>query len=286
MSRAPLSIRLLPICLAALCLSSQAFAEAPAAPTSAPTTPTEPAVDVNRASYGVGLTFGAQLRAAGVTDDVSMDSLEQGIKAGMTGTAASPADQQQVMNWVRAGQSKIQARNERTAHEFLGKNGQVTGVVTTASGLQYKVLNAGDSTAASPKATDRVVVNYSGQLLDGTEFDSSYKRGQPAAFPVGGVIKGWTEALQLMKPGAKWELYIPADLAYGNTPPRGSPFEPGMMLKFDVELLKVLPSPVATTAAPKRLPATGATAKPAIPATAPTKKPPAISAPNSASAGK
>src|SRR5206468_4108344 len=109
------------------------------------------------------------------------------------------------------------------------------GVKSTASGLQYEVLSEGKGT--SPKATDTVKVNYRGSLLDGTEFDSSYKRGQPAEFPVNGVIKGWTEALQMMKPGAKWKLYIPANLAYGEHGRPGIP--PNSMLTFEVELLEI-----------------------------------------------
>jgi FKBP-type peptidyl-prolyl cis-trans isomerase FklB len=270
MRRLSLSIRLLPIGLTILWLSSQALAEAAATPAPANAAPTEPALDVKRASYGVGLTFGAQLRAAGVSDNVAMDSLMGGIKAGMTGTAVSPTDQQQMRAWVRDARDRMQVRNQRAAHEFLTKNSQVAGVVTTTSGLQYKVLNAGDGAATSPKATDQVVVNYSGRLLDGTEFDSSYKRGQPAQFPVTGVIPGWTEALQLMKPGAKWELFIPSNLAYGDSPPPNSPFEPGMMLKFEVELLKVM-TPALGSAAPKQAPA--ATARPASAAPATTAKP-------------
>jgi FKBP-type peptidyl-prolyl cis-trans isomerase len=253
----------MPLCLAALGLSTQALAEAAATPAAPNAAVTAPALDVKQASYGVGLTFGTQLRAAGVNDDVAMDSLLQGIKAGMTGTKVSPADQQQMRAWVSAAREKIQARNEQAAHAFLATNGKSPGVITTASGLQYKVLNAGDAAAAPPKPTDQVLVNYNGHLLDGTEFDSSYKRGQPAQLPVTGVIPGWTEALQLMKPGAKLELAIPANLAYGNNPPQGSPFEPGMLLKFEIELLKVIAPAAASNAAPGKPPTTTAPAKPA-----------------------
>jgi FKBP-type peptidyl-prolyl cis-trans isomerase len=113
--------------------------------------------------------------------------------------------------------------------------------VATASGLQYKVIVAGDANAASPQLGDQVTVQYRGTLLDGTEFDSSAKHGGPGTFPVKAVIKGWQEALQLMKPGAKWQLFVPPDLAYGATP---RPQIPGnSVLKFDVELVSVKPAP-------------------------------------------
>ncbi|HKI51321.1 MAG TPA: FKBP-type peptidyl-prolyl cis-trans isomerase, partial [Geothermobacteraceae bacterium] len=121
---------------------------------------------------------------------------------------------------------------------FLVANAKKDGVKTTASGLQYKVIEEG--TGKTPAATDKVKVNYRGSLVDGTEFDSSYKRGQPATFPVNGVIKGWTEALQLMKEGAKFQLVIPADLAYGERG-AGPMIGPNSTLVFDVELLAVNP---------------------------------------------
>ncbi len=126
---------------------------------------------------------------------------------------------------------------KRAGAEFLAANGKKSDVVTTASGLQYTVVTEG--TGRSPKASDTVRVHYAGRLLDGTEFDSSHKRGQPAQFPVGGVIAGWTEALQMMKEGGKWTLFIPSDLAYGD---RGYPgvIPGGALLTFEVELLKVL----------------------------------------------
>jgi FKBP-type peptidyl-prolyl cis-trans isomerase FklB len=121
--------------------------------------------------------------------------------------------------------------------EFLQQNSKKEGVKTLADGLQYKVVKEG--TGKTPKATDRVSVHYRGTLIDGTEFDSSYKRGEPAEFPVNRVIHGWTEALQLMKEGSKWMLYIPADLAYGEGGTPGGPIGPNETLIFEVELLKV-----------------------------------------------
>ena len=124
-----------------------------------------------------------------------------------------------------------------TADEFLAANAEKDGVVTLESGLQYKVLNSGDG--ATPQADSKVTVNYTGTLIDGTEFDSSFKRGEPATFPVNGVIPGWTEALQLMQEGDKWELVIPPQLAYAE---KGAPpvIPPNAALVFEVELLEVL----------------------------------------------
>ena len=120
---------------------------------------------------------------------------------------------------------------------FLDANKKKEGVVTLPSGLQYKVLKAG--TGAIPKATDTVKTHYRGTLVNGTEFDSSYKRNEPAEFPVGGVIKGWTEALQLMKAGSKWQLFIPSELAYGENG-MGGDIPPNAVLTFDIELLEIV----------------------------------------------
>ncbi len=125
--------------------------------------------------------------------------------------------------------------NKKEGSAFLAANKTKEGVVTLPSGLQYKILKEG--TGPKPTAADSVVCNYQGQLINGTEFDSSYKRGQPATFPVGGVIKGWTEALQLMAVGSKWQLFIPSDLAYADAGRPGIP--PSSVLVFEVELLSI-----------------------------------------------
>ena len=122
--------------------------------------------------------------------------------------------------------------------EFLKENAKKEGVKTTASGLQYKVIKEGEG--KSPKATDTVSVHYRGTLLDGTEFDSSYKRNEPTQFPLNRVIKGWTEGVQLMKEGAKYQFFIPSQLAYGERGTPGGPIGPNETLIFDIELLKVL----------------------------------------------
>jgi len=142
-------------------------------------------------------------------------------------------------------QAETAQKNVAEADKFLAANKTKEGVKSTESGLQYKVLKEGSG--AQPKSSDTVTVNYRGTLIDGTEFDSSYKRGQPATFPVGGVIKGWTEALQLMKVGSKLQLFIPANLAYGEQGRPGIP--PNSLLIFEVELMDVKP-PQAGGASP------------------------------------
>ena len=174
-----------------------------------------------------------ELRKEGKISQEEMDKAME--KAKENAAKMSPADQQNIQNFVKTARNNMAETNRAAAKAFLTENGKKKDVVTTASGLEYHVIAAGEG--ASPKSTDEVTVNYRGTLLDGTEFDSSYKRGTPASFPVNGVIPGWQEALVLMKPGAKWELFIPPNLAYDvNSPPA---IPPGSMLKFEVELIKV-----------------------------------------------
>ena len=152
------------------------------------------------------------------------------------------------------------ARNKTAAQDFLTKNGHEKGVQTTASGLEYKVIKAGDAKAPPIGATDEVTVNYRGKLIDGTEFDSSYSHGSPATFPANGVIKGWQEALVLMKPGAVWDLYVPPDLAYGANPRPGIPAN--SVLIFNLEVLSVKPKQAAPTPTPAPNSGSGATPRP------------------------
>jgi FKBP-type peptidyl-prolyl cis-trans isomerase len=220
---------------------------APAAP-AASTAPGAPAPD--QTSYLVGLTFGEQMRRVGVTDQLSMDAVTRGLKDGLQGKKTTPADQQQLDAYVRLVMESAVARNQAAAKAFLARNSQEKGVTTTASGLQYKVLVAGDRKAAAITATDEVAVQYRGTLLDGTEFDSTFRRGAPMTFRVNGVIPGWQEALVLMKPGAKWQIFVPPELAYGATPRSGIPG--GSLLIFDVELLsaKAIGPPAAPPGTP------------------------------------
>jgi FKBP-type peptidyl-prolyl cis-trans isomerase FklB len=219
-----------------------------AAPRPAP----EPLTD-DQASYLFGLTFGEQLHVIGVGAQVAPDALMRGVKEALQGKQSTAAQKQQIQEYVKTSMQAAAERNKASATDFLAKNGAKKGVQTTASGLQYKVIKAGDAKAPAIAATDEVTVNYRGKLIDGTEFDSSYSRGTPATFQVGGVIKGWQEALVLMKPGANYELYVPPELAYGA---QARPTIPAnSLLIFDVELLSVKPR-AAPAAAPAPSPAT------------------------------
>ncbi len=196
----------------------------------------------DKGSYSLGVLMGSQLRRFGIpADSVSFDKVTQGLRDVVKGTVEpTTADQQnvqQLMRLVLQGRAATLGKNEAAGRKFLAENAKRKGIVTTASGLQYRVLSAGSG--ASPRPTDEVTVNYRGTLLDGTEFDSSYKHGGPIPLQVNGVIKGWTEALQLMKPGAKWELFVPPNLAYGDS--GQGPIPPGSVLKFEVELVSVKP---------------------------------------------
>jgi len=203
-----------------------------------------PASPKSQGSYSLGVSMGEQLRRAGLTPEtVAIDRIAQGIRDALGGKAQmTDADQQNIGNMVRTARSAAGEANHAAAAAFLAENGKKKDVVTTASGLQYKVLTPGSG--ESPKPTDQVTVNYRGTLLDGTEFDSSYKRGTPATFPLNGVIPGWQEALALMKPGSKYQIYIPPKLGYDLESPPAIP--PGSLLQFDVELISVKPAAAAT----------------------------------------
>jgi len=195
-------------------------------------------------SYAFGLEIGRSLQR--METQVDIEALLLGIKTSLQNqTPLLTAEQLRAIKkefFAKKNEELARRRKEsaemniKQGQDFLAANKKKEGVVTTDSGLQYVVLTEGDG--EKPKATDRVTVQYRGTLLDGTEFDSSYKRGQPATFAVKGVIPGWTEALQLMKVGSKYKLFIPADLAYG---PRGSGrlIGPNATLIFEVELLEI-----------------------------------------------
>lgn len=185
----------------------------------------------------IGVQFAEQLSHLGIAPDLQVDQIAKGLKEGMTGRALNPAEQAQIRAFVTKSMAAAVDRNRSLAKTFLERNAKEEGVKTTASGLQYKVLASGPDTGTSPQPTDQATVNYKGTLLDGSEFDSSYKRGQPATFPVNGVIKGWQEALSLMKPGDKWQVFVPPELGYDAAQRPGIPA--GSLLIFEVELLEV-----------------------------------------------
>jgi len=197
-----------------------------------------------KASYSFGVDFAKRLKQQGINLDIS--ALNQGITDQATGKKLALEEgemnqskaeyTEQLRAKLVAEQQQLAAKNLETGKQFLAENAKKEGVETTASGLQYKVIKSGDGPA--PQADDTVTTHYRGTLIDGREFDSSYSRGQPASFPVKGVIKGWTEALQLMKVGDKWELYIPSDLAYGATQ-RSELIQANSTLVFELELLGI-----------------------------------------------
>ncbi|HEY2466154.1 MAG TPA: FKBP-type peptidyl-prolyl cis-trans isomerase [Steroidobacteraceae bacterium] len=210
-----------------------------------------PAPTPDQISYLIGLVFGAQMHNTGIAPDaIVSDAVVRGLKDGLQGKLPSPAEQQQLQAYAQSTGDAMLARNASAAKEFLAKNAKEKGVVTTASGLQYKILAAGDKKAPPISLTDSVTVDYRGKLINGTEFDSSYARGVPATFPVNGVIKGWQEALVLMKPGAKYQLFIPPELAYG--PRAQQKIPPNSLLIFDVSVI----SAEAAGAPPKVPPGT------------------------------
>ena len=226
---------------AVLSLAGQAFAEEPAAPKERK----------EKISYSIGVDIGTTMKKQPF--EIDPDLLAAGVKDSYTGGTMRMADnevratlmelqkelqakQQEQMKHAQEQMKASGEKNKKEGEAFLAENAKKDGVKTLPSGLQYKVIKSGDG--ATPKATDTVETNYRGTLIDGTEFDSSYKRGQPATFPVKGVIAGWTEALQLMKVGDKWQLFVPPDLAYGE---RGAGREigPNATLVFEVELLGI-----------------------------------------------
>lgn len=206
----------------------------------------------DKVSYSIGVDIGRSMKKQSV--EVNVDALAAGMREALAGAKLQLTEEQMLATMeafqkeMRAKQQMLAAaqaelakkageKNRKDGEMFLADNKKKDGVKTTASGLQYKSVKEGKGKA--PKATDTVTVHYKGTLLDGTEFDSSYKRNEPATFPLNGVIKGWTEALQLMKEGSKYQLFIPSDLAYG---PNGTPdgtIGANSTLIFEVELLKV-----------------------------------------------
>lgn len=205
----------------------------------------------DKVSYSIGLDIGQTFKKQKM--DLNTDALALGMKDAVSGSKPLLTEEQvketmagfqkEMMEKQASVNKEASDKNSAAGEKFLAENKKKEGVKTTASGLQYKVLKEGSG--ASPKETDTVVTNYRGTLLDGTEFDSSYKRGEPASFPVNRVIKGWTEALQMMKPGSKYQLYIPANLAYGERG-AGQDIGPNSTLIFDVELMSIKPAEVKT----------------------------------------
>ena len=215
--------------------------------------------DKDKASYAIGMNIGQNLKRQSEVIDATV--VERGMKDALAGdkTLMTEDEAKAALVTLQANMRKKQEEqvqqmaetNKKEGDAFLAENKTKAGVVTLPSGLQYKILSEG--TGPKPTAADSVICNYKGTLLDGTEFDSSAKHGGPATFPVSGVIKGWTEALQLMPVGSKWQLFVPSDLAYGQRGAGGG-IAPNSTLIFEVELVSIKSS----TAAQPGVPAPGA----------------------------
>ncbi len=198
-----------------------------------------------RSSYAIGVDIGSNMKRQEL--DIDAKALAAGLTEAFAGKPQmADAEIKQAITELRAQMMAKAETRDKTAGEknvkdgetYLVANAKKEGVKTTASGLQYKVIKSGDGKGKTPKATDTVKVHYHGTLIDGSVFDSSVERGEPAEFPVNGVISGWTEALQLMKEGDKWQVYLPSKLAYGPQSPSPK-IGPNSTLIFDVELLQV-----------------------------------------------
>jgi FKBP-type peptidyl-prolyl cis-trans isomerase FklB len=190
-----------------------------------------------KVSYSIGIDIGRNMKRQLI--EVDIDLLMRGIKDGLGDGKSAMSDslmQQTMAAWQKEMIAKINEKNKKEGEAFLAENKKKAGIVTLPSGLQYKILK--DGTGKSPKATDTVVTNYRGTLISGKEFDSSYRHGQPATFPCNQVIAGWTEALQKMKVGSKWQLFVPSNLGYGENG-AGQDIGPNATLIFEVELLEI-----------------------------------------------
>jgi FKBP-type peptidyl-prolyl cis-trans isomerase FklB len=224
-------------------------------------------------SYSIGLQFGFNFKRQNV--DLNIDTFMAGLRDALANKPRmTESEVRETMTaWTKETTEKqkvVADKNAAESEKFLVENKKKEGVKTTASGLQYKVIKEG--TGAQPKETETVTVHYRGTLTDGTEFDSSHKRGEPATFPVNGVIKGWQEALQMMKTGSKYQLFVPPSLAYAERATGSIP--PNSVLIFEVELLGIKP-PAATPAAPAAPASPGSAASPSpspTPAASPTPK--------------
>ena len=230
-----------------LALLALGACQPPPPPAPAPSSTETATVDLTnedvKTAYALGADIGNKFQAQEI--EVDLDAMIKGLRDGYAGN--SEMSEEDIMSTLRAfGTRQREAAMERRASQgeanktegeaFLAENAGREGVQTTESGLQYEVLEEGSG--ASPGPTDRVTVHYRGTLIDGTEFDSSYNRGEPTSFRVNGVISGWTEALQMMKVGSKYKLFIPGDLAYGERG-SGDKIGPNAVLIFEVELLNV-----------------------------------------------
>jgi FKBP-type peptidyl-prolyl cis-trans isomerase FklB len=242
-------MRLLALATLAILLGNETYAQKPGnKKSSKPATIAKPVQKPeskkDKLSYSIGFNIAKQFKSQNI--EINPDLFADAVKTVFAGLPTAMTEEE-VMSTLQSFEKEMQSKmqgdaqaaagpNKEAGRTFLAENKKKPTVVELPSGLQYEIIK--DGTGESPKATSTVTTHYTGTLIDGTVFDSSVERGQPASFPVNGVIKGWTEALQLMKPGSKWKLFIPSDLAYGDA---GSPpkISPGATLIFEVELISV-----------------------------------------------
>lgn len=194
--------------------------------------------ELDSVSYCIGLSIGSNLQSSPMKE-INYLAVAKGMEEGFGGkNTIDPYEANRIISvYMQRLENQSSVNNKAESEEFLAENKTKSGVVTLESGLQYRIIREG--TGLKPKVTDNVTVHYHGTLTDGTVFDSSVERGEPATFPVNGVIQGWQEALQLMPVGSKWELFIPSDLAYGSRAMPGSKIQANMALIFEVELISI-----------------------------------------------
>ncbi|MDE2251384.1 MAG: FKBP-type peptidyl-prolyl cis-trans isomerase [Gammaproteobacteria bacterium] len=219
--------------------ASTAAPASPATPAPPAAAPTEPAISIETASYDIGLMVGTQLASNGIGATLSHEELIRGINEALGGKLVSSTQKDAAQAFIHAARLALGRHNAELAHVFLEKNSHESGIRTLPSGIQYRVLAAGDPKAALPGPTDQITVRYRASLPDGTVIDRSDDHAQPATFRLNSVIQGWRDALSAMVPGARWQIFVPPELGYGvNSPP---PIPPGSLLVYELELLKVEP---------------------------------------------
>jgi FKBP-type peptidyl-prolyl cis-trans isomerase FklB len=196
--------------------------------------------------------LGNQLEHSGLAAKLTPAELIRGLKDGIAGHPQTPQEREATLHFVRSSHESLADSNRAAAREFLARNSKSPDIHSMPSGLQYRVLSEGDSAAKSPSLTDEVTVRYRASLLDGHEFDRSETHDRPADFRVGSTLKGWQEAFLAMKPGAKWQLFVPPELGYGSNTPPGVP--PGSLIVYDIELLKIDPAPPMDPSMLRRVP--------------------------------
>ncbi len=238
MSTAPSRLTRVGAAVAACLLGASAMSAESAKPAApAPAAGASAANTDEAASYSLGIAFATEWKEGGLTDRISEPAMMRGIHDALAGKAMSPEDRKQASDFLQHAYERLSTRNDEAAKEFLAKNAKEPGVKSTPSGVQYIVLTPGDANSPVAGPNDRVTVNYRGTLLNGTEFDSSYARGKPAAIRPSTVIAGWREILPLMGKHAKWKVFVPPALAYGTSPPAAIPTN--SLLVFEIEIVDI-----------------------------------------------